>query len=112
MHLFREPFDNGSLCVGRHTYYHGEPFLIYGPGNRIEIVRDEAGTPSLAPGIRPGGGTDHGGLLANGRLTPSIAAHDPGGGPAGRGKRLAVCTGVALPHRTDRAVRQRRQDVV
>lgn len=55
MHLFREPFDDGSLCVGRYTYYHGEPFLIYGPGNRIEV----GAFCSIAGGAHIMGGGEH-----------------------------------------------------
>jgi chloramphenicol O-acetyltransferase type B len=35
--MSREASDDGRIAIGRCTYYHGEPFVLYGPDSRIEV---------------------------------------------------------------------------
>jgi chloramphenicol O-acetyltransferase type B len=37
MAIYPDGFDDGALKIGRHTYYHGEPFALYGPEAPIEV---------------------------------------------------------------------------
>jgi hypothetical protein len=55
MTMSPEPVDDGRIAVGRNTYYHGRPFLPYGPDARIEI----GAFCSIAHEVRILGGGEH-----------------------------------------------------
>jgi acetyltransferase-like isoleucine patch superfamily enzyme len=33
----RVPSDDGQIAIGRHTYYHGNPFVLHSDADRIEV---------------------------------------------------------------------------
>lgn len=53
--ICREPVDHGHFSVGRHSFYFGEPFAIYGPDDRIEV----GAFCSIADETRILGGGEH-----------------------------------------------------
>jgi acetyltransferase-like isoleucine patch superfamily enzyme len=51
----RHPRDDGQIAVGRHTYYHGDPFVLYSDADRIEV----GSFCSIAREVRILGGGEH-----------------------------------------------------